>query len=54
MLGYARDNGVMAHDCDLDLAYFSEKTTPSEVREEFFEIAEKLTKKGKKYYPVCL
>lgn len=42
MLGYAREGGVMAHDCDLDLAYFSEKKSPEEVREEFFKITQKM------------
>ena len=51
MLGYARDGGVMAHDCDLDLAYFSEKTTPEDVRAEFFEITKKLINKGEKITP---
>ena len=51
MLGFAREGGVIAHDCDLDLAYFSEKTTPREVREEFLGIAEKLIKKEKDIIP---
>ncbi len=42
MLGFAREGGVLAHDLDLDLAYFSEKQSPEEVRKEFFEITKKL------------
>ncbi len=42
LLGFARSGGIIAHDCDLDLAYFSEETDPLKVRKEFYGIAEKL------------
>ena len=40
LLGFARDGGIISHDCDLDLAYFSEETDPDLVRMEFLSIAE--------------
>ena len=42
LLGFARDGGIIAHDCDLDLAYFSEETDPDKVRAEFYGISETL------------
>ena len=42
LLGFARTGGLIAHDCDLDLAYFSEETDPDKVRAEFYSIAEHL------------
>lgn len=42
MLGYAREGGILPHDLDLDLAYFSEQKSPEEVRKEFFAIASRL------------
>ncbi len=42
LLGFARNGGLIAHDCDLDLAYFSEETDPDKVRIEFYKIAEQL------------
>ena len=48
LLGFARDGGIIAHDCDLDLAYFSEETDPYIVREEFFRIGETLAAEFKK------
>jgi len=46
MLGFAREGGVLAHDMDLDLAYFSEMDTAEKVRVEFREIAGKLIMAG--------
>lgn len=46
MLGYAREGGVLAHDMDLDLAYFSEMDTADKVRMEFREITEQLIAAG--------
>ena len=42
LLGFARDKGIIAHDCDMDLAYFSDETDPDNVRAEFYKIAEEL------------
>ena len=52
LLGYAREGGIMAHDNDLDLAYFSEKSDPSAVQKEFYEITKKLTDCGLDVIPV--
>ncbi len=46
LLGYAREGGVLAHDMDLDLAYFSEETDPDAVRREFKSITKKLIDAG--------
>jgi hypothetical protein len=46
LLGFAREGGILAHDMDLDLAYFSELTDPEAVRREFKDIAEKLIDSG--------
>jgi hypothetical protein len=46
MLGFAREGGVLAHDLDLDLAYFSEETDPGSVRLEFRRIVERLVDLG--------
>lgn len=43
LLGFARSGGILSHDCDLDLAYFSEETNPDKVRQELFSIAAQLT-----------
>ena len=52
LLGFARNGGLIAHDCDLDLAYFSEETDPDKVRAEFYGIAETLAAeyRGEIYY----
>ncbi len=42
LLGFAREGGIISHDCDMDLAYFSEETDADKVRDEFYRIAEKL------------
>jgi hypothetical protein len=42
LLGFAREGGIIPYDCDMDLAYFSEENDAKRVRNEFYEIAEKL------------
>ncbi|MFH2115517.1 MAG: hypothetical protein ABIJ86_13525 [Spirochaetota bacterium] len=51
MLGYAREGGVLAHDMDLDLAYFSEQSSPEKVKSEFLGIARKLVEAGLDFVP---
>lgn len=46
MLGFAREGGILAHDLDLDLAYFSEEQSPQAVKAEFYSIAERLGRLG--------
>ena len=42
LLGFARDKGIIAHDLDFDLAYYSEETDPVNVRSEFYRMAKDL------------
>ena len=51
MLGYAREGGVLAHDMDLDLAYFSELESPEKVKAEFLEISRILAGAGLDFMP---
>ncbi len=46
MLGFAREGSVLAHDLDLDLAYFSEESSPEKVKAEFRSVAERLIAAG--------
>jgi len=44
MLGFAREGRILAHDLDLDLAYFSDESSPEGVHREFRSIAERLAR----------
>jgi SAM-dependent methyltransferase len=46
LLGAAREGRVIGHDSDIDLAYLSEKPTPSEMVTELYDVARALRRHG--------
>ncbi len=46
LLGAVRENGLISHDDDIDIAYLSNKHTKEEIKQEMMEIYDYLNSKG--------
>ena len=51
LLGYTRENGIINHDHDFDIAVFVEGDTLDQIIENYFKLVELIEKKGG-YFPV--